>query len=76
MNVLKSRPRYKLNDKIKTLISKDEMFMVSLANKIKTNTYGLSRMMDRDSQSLMHIYVLDFVSRKYNIPIKKLYQEI
>lgn len=66
---------YKFTDKIKESILKSNESMISLSNRMNTTTYGLYRMIKRDTQTLMHIEIIEFVSQMTNTPIKKLYEE-
>lgn len=76
MSKKKTRLNLKFTEKAKDVIKKNSVLNGQLCEDFDTDPYGLWRMLDRNSQSLMHIKVLEAVSQKLNSPIKKIYEEI
>lgn len=77
MNNKRNRQSFKYKEAVKKMILNDGI----LQNKMKValsskNISSIERMIDRDSQSLMYVHVVDIVSSRLHLPISELYEKI
>lgn len=72
----KLRVKYKFKNDIRDRIENDGVLLIRLSNSIGGEMNGLCSMIKRNSQTLMHILVLETVSERLKVPIKELYEKI
>lgn len=68
--------RLKFKKSVLSQIKSDGVLLLRMHNIIGGTMAGLLSMIERNSQTLMHIGVVMAVSDRLNIPIEKLYEKI
>lgn len=72
----KIKQEYKFTDFVIKKILDDGSLLIKISNVLGTDIVGLQRMIDRDSQAIMHVQVCTIISEKYNLELKSIYQRI
>ncbi len=61
---------------VKKSILSDAILLTELADNLETNVLALSTMFKRNSQTLMHISLLQLISKRKKIEIDKLTEKV
>ncbi len=72
----KSHTKYKIVDTVKKLVIKDAVLVTKLGEEVGTEPFGVYRMLDRDSQTLVGVNVLELLKTEFDKPISELYEKI
>lgn len=68
--------QYRFKSSVMAKIKSDGVLMLKMSNAIGGNITGLLKSFDRDSQTLMHIAVLNIVASKLSMEVSDLYEKV